>query len=58
MTALTIVAGELSYRFVEEPARRQGQRLLAHWGWAESRATRPPQRESELGPRAQLSPRR
>ena len=51
MAALTIAAGELSYRLVEEPARQWGQRLIARWGWAGHRLKpAPAPREPEYQP--------
>lgn len=56
MAGLTVAAGELSYRFVEEPARKWGQRLIARWGWSSGARPRPArQREPEFRP--ELSPR-
>lgn len=56
MAGLTIVAGELSYRFVEEPARQWGQGLIARWGWTPRRVPASPRRDrAELSPRTQDS---
>lgn len=44
MVAVTAAAAELSYRFLEEPARQWGRNLLARWQWASTGRIPPAER--------------